>query len=105
MTTARARNSDPITSHEAAASVLTSPIRARVLEILTVAGPAGLSHEEIAREYRRREIALGWRLPSPSGIRSRVAELHSDGEVEIVPDVFRKSPTGRRAHVWRVTSV
>ena len=42
-----ARNTDPITSHEAAASVKTSPLQSIILEVFR-ANPRGLTQDELA---------------------------------------------------------
>ncbi|CAB4218087.1 hypothetical protein UFOVP1608_5 [uncultured Caudovirales phage] len=76
-----ARPSDPVTSHEAAASIgdLTLTQR-RVLEVLERYGPA--TDEEINRYYFHLAQVFDWNAVSPSGLRSRRAELVATGKVK-----------------------
>lgn len=95
---ARARRSDPRTSHEAAASVrgITAAHR-RVLTLLEMFGP--LTDEEIAFRYEAEAKAQGWPPISPSGLRTRRAELVDLGKVL---DTRRTKATvsGRRTTIW-----
>lgn len=96
-TRARARRTDPETSHEAAASVtgLTSK-QAAVLEVLRKYGP--MCDEAIFDALWRENYKM-----SSSGARTRRSELVDAGKVEWVGgQVTMRS--GRRARVWRAVS-
>ncbi len=87
---ARARNTDPGTSHKAAASVKNiTETQARILNLLKIYGP--MTDEEI---LSRLEDKL-----SPSGARSRRSELVAAGSVT---DSGKKKLTrsGRHTIVW-----
>ena len=97
-TTPRARNTDPTTSHNAAASVATDTLtrtQALILEALRAHGP--LTDEQLCQR-----IADVERKPvSVSGIRTRRSELVTAGRVI---DTGRRQPTltGRSAIVWKL---
>ena len=97
---ARARRTDPETSHEAAASIegLTAR-RQAVLEVLRRYGP--LTDEELVGIYEEKRV-----LPpqSPSGIRTRRNELVRAGLVEAT-DILRTTVSGRRAKTWSPTEL
>lgn len=103
------RNTDPWTSHAAAADVapMVSTVRSRVLGILSAAPDAleGVTHDGLITLYRQYALRLGWPPASDSSIRTRVAELVRDGEVERVPDDAGRSRFGRAALLWRVVPV
>ena len=91
---ARARRTDPSTSHQAAASVhKTNETHQRILSLLL---SRDLTDEEIAAEWERCYPDVP---ASPSGLRSRRAELVSAG---IVFDSGgrRKTASGRATAVW-----
>ncbi len=89
MTYALARNDDPDTSHEAAASINTTRIERIVLEAFWKS-PGGLIAEE---------VALLTRLPLNT-VTPRIAPLVRKGY--IIPIGKRKSSSGRnqRVHKW-----
>lgn len=96
-----ARNSDPQTSWDAAASV--DQVREKqtaVLRVLTQHGP--LTHEELVSTYY--DAQLGLPMQSPSGIRTRCNELVKMGLVEWTGEK-RVMTTGRKARVWRAIDV
>jgi hypothetical protein len=103
------RNTDPWTSHAAAADVAptVSTVRSRVLGILSAAPDAleGVTHDGLITLYRQYALRLGWPPASDSSIRTRVNELVRDGEVERVPDDAGRSRFGRPALLWRVVPV
>jgi hypothetical protein len=92
------RTTDPQTSHDAAQSVRN--ITATKLAILEVLFRSLTDEDLIDRYYARVEVGLA-PLASPSGIRSRRAELVRDGYVEAVD--FAKTASGRTTLMWRVT--
>ena len=94
LTGAVARRSDPDTSHEAAKQLTTDGLRAcakAVLNVLRSHGPM------IDEELVERVEPVG--PYSPSGIRSRRAELVRAGLVEAAGTGVTAS--GRRSQVWR----
>ena len=109
--TAPVRNTDPATSHLAAADVArrVSTVRSRVSAILSgsprAAANGGLTHDELISEYKRYALRLGWPPSSDSSIRTRTKELWRDGEVERVEEELGKSRFGRPAILWRAVSV
>ena len=98
-TTPRARNTDPTTSHNAAASVATDTVtrtQALILEALRAHGP--LTDEQLCQriaQVERKYLAV-------SGIRTRRSELVKAGRVI---DTGDRQPmlSGRPAIVWGLT--
>lgn len=96
--TPRARRADPQTSHSAAASVRgVSATHARVKALLRDEGP--MTDEGIAEAWERMVTIAAWPRVSPSGLRTRRAELVDRGEVV---DTLRTTMTqaGRLTTVW-----
>lgn len=97
-----ARSTDPETSHAAAASVGDLRLsQASVLRFLTAFGP--MSDELLCTIYDKFWRQYEYPQQSPSGIRSRRAELVRLG---LVVDTGEKveMTTGRMAKVWGATS-
>lgn len=93
---ARARASDPDTSHAAAASVDNmSKTRLAILDVLRTWGP---TDDEMIRKLVLTRIGRG----TPSGIRTRRSELVALG---LVRDSGKRAETvtGRQAVLWEVT--
>lgn len=91
---ARARTTDPQTSHDAAGSVQNeNTIRYWVLKLLD----RPRTDVELVEVYGNMKYAP---RASESGIRSRRAELVADGLVEAT-DKRVKLPSGRNAIVWK----
>jgi len=92
---ARARNTDPETSHEAAAKVTlkVGSIRWLVLQMFEAHGQ--MCDGELCR---RVPFYLG-----ESTARGRRAELVTAGYVEPVPGVYATTESGNRTKVWRLT--
>lgn len=95
MTTARARNTDPFTSHEAAARLPSEKIRlsqSAVWRFLRRHGP--MTDSELVERYN------GDVLQSPSGLRTRRKELVQKG---LVVDSGKTVvlPSGRKSIVWK----
>jgi hypothetical protein len=103
------RNTDPITSHLAAADVGPSivTVRRRVAALLAAAPEAadGVTHDQLIALYRKYAVRLGWPPASDSSIRTRCNELVRDGEAERVPADVGRSRFGRLALLWRAVSV
>lgn len=96
--TAYARTSDPWTSHVAALSVATQPLKNRVMHIFEKHG-FPLTDEQLILEYRNRVKNLRWPQASDSGIRSRRSELVADGYV-IDTGRVEKTVSGRSTILW-----
>lgn len=104
---AHARRTDPKTSHQAAASVVNiGPTREAILWILRKFGP--LTDERIAEVIESRPAGLidhlrtcSWWPNSPSGLRSRRAELVRLGFVEDSGHTGRTA-AGRACTIWRI---
>lgn len=94
----RARNTDPVESHEAAASVTNlTEKQSAVLACLKGAG-APLTDHAIGERYERLRESAGWPQQSESGLRTRRSELAAHGRVEKVGR--GKLPSGRSAALW-----
>jgi hypothetical protein len=95
-TTPRARNTDPTTSHQAAATITRTAVtdtQRMVLDALQAHGP--LTDEQLCQriaEVERKPVSV-------SGVRTRRSELVTDGRVI---DTGDRQPTraGRQAIVW-----
>lgn len=98
----RARRTDPRTSKDAARTIdeLTDRQRA-VLTVIKRVGPATDPQIASAYERARERFPEGYPEQSPSGLRTRRAELVDQARV-IALDVVRL-PTGRRAQRWVAT--
>jgi hypothetical protein len=95
---AHARTGDPITSHEAAASIESDKIRASQEAVWLVLKMDGPMHDQ--RLVQRYSDLGGMPAQSESGIRTRRKELVTKGKVEdtgqrVVLD------SGRKSIVWR----
>ena len=88
----RVRESDPLTSHEAADSNNVPRSHMIVMRLLEMYGPS--AQFEIERW-------ADW--VSPSRIRSAFSELEALGKVKRT-DQFRQTPSGRRAQVWELSN-
>lgn len=98
---AHARRTDPVESHQAAASVDVKPNQAAVLRVLREVGP--VTDAALVTLYQSRQAVDPTSLPvqSPSGIRTRRKELV---EAERVRDSGARVrlDSGRWAAVWEV---
>lgn len=103
---ARARKTDPYTSHAAAAAVSRSvpTIRAAVLAILQDADEP-MTHDELIAAYGRAVMNGRARRTGPSSIRTRCNELQRDGHVVVVPDERGRSSAGNPAGLYAAASV
>ena len=90
-----ARSTDPTTSHDAAASARAAAptIRAAVLAALRSHGP--MTDEELLHQLHRDGVRC-----SPSGARTRRAELVRAGQVEDSGEVALTA-SGRRTIIWQ----
>lgn len=94
-----ARRTDPGTSHAAAATVRgVTETREHILEVLAYLDQ-GATDEQIAEVYDQRVRAGAWRPVSPSGLRTRRAELVDLGMVRDSGRT-RLTESGRRSVVW-----
>lgn len=95
---AHARRTDPPTSHAAAAALTPDTLRKSQAEVLNILRQGPMHDQRIAA------TALAWHSKqSPSGLRTRRAELVAAGLVE---DSGRREtlPSGRGSVVWRLTA-
>lgn len=95
---ARARGTDPSTSHDAADSV--GPLRPRQEAVLKLLRERPMIDQELVRIYEARRI---YPLQSVSGIRTRRCELVDRGDV-IDTGQRRKTASGRNSIVWGTAS-
>lgn len=97
-----ARTLDPSTSHQAAASILETRETMRV--VLRILNTGSATDETIGYVYSGLVEAGRAPMASPSGIRSRRAELV---DLELVEDSGQRRTlaTGRRAIVWQITEI
>lgn len=99
-TEARARRTDPSTSHDAAASVRDQTLtQKRILRLLDTYGP--LCDTDIAFSLMRN--SHGETTTSESGLRTRRSELAAKGYVED-SGLRSRLPSGRHSIVWRITA-
>lgn len=103
---ARARRTDPYTSHAAAAVVTprVPTIRAAVLSILESADEP-MTHDELIAAYGRRVMNGLARRTVPSSIRTRCHELERAELVLAVPDERARSAAGNPARLYVARSV
>lgn len=103
---ARARKTDPYTSHVAAAVATRSlpTIRAAVLAILEEAGEP-MTHDELIAAYGRAVMNGRARRTGPSSIRTRCNELEKAQLVMKVPDATGRSAAGNVAHLYVARNV
>lgn len=98
---ARARNTDPEESHDAAASVTNLTEKQEALLACLREANWPLSDPEIADYYRDTSIEMGHPPQSESGLRTRRSELVRKGLVEAAGTTTLI--TGRQAKQWKVT--
>lgn len=98
---ARARKTDPTTSHEAADSVSDiSMLQMNLLQIFRVA-KKGLTDEELVSKYDSLKLKKKWKSASPQSIRSRRSELVAKGYI-IFDGEYGVTGFGRKTRVWRL---
>jgi hypothetical protein len=94
---AHARNTDPNTSHEAAASVTDPTLTQRV--IFSILENEPMTDEELVIRYKAMIDRFDFvPMASESGIRSRRNELARAAKV--FPVGYKKTKSGRKAIVW-----
>lgn len=98
---ARARRTDPVTSHEAAATVKQSPAQKAVLTFIKNHMEPGFTDKDLVAAYHTHAAEMGLPMLADSGIRSRRKELVKAGDVVLVEIVNR---TGRREQTWQVAA-
>lgn len=91
---ARARRTDPETSHEAAATV--DALRERQAAVLGVLRRGPATDEQLAQAYA---AVPGAPKQSPSGLRTRRSELVEMGLARH-SGAFGQTASGRRTRVW-----
>ena len=98
---ARARRTDPVTSHQAAESVkdLRGSQRAVLKLFHDMPAGYGMTDEDIAKHYPTK----GLLQQSPSGLRTRRKELVDAGYLEDSGE-RRRMTTGRKAIVWQLAT-
>jgi hypothetical protein len=105
---ARARTTDPETSHEAAATVDVKKDAKRVLdfivEIVERVWSVGFTLKLLANYAEAYDFEI-----SPSGLRTRVSELRKAGYIEWATDdegnqMYDSPVTGRRSRMMRLTA-
>ena len=96
-----ARNSDPRTSHDAAASARDAGprIRAAIIAVFEQRHVNGLPSVTDERLVELIVSENGARFATPQGIRSRRAEIARDGLIE--EGLTGKTGTGRNCKTWR----
>jgi hypothetical protein len=97
----RARNTDPKTSHEAAASVKNLTRTQEYIMLLFKAKCELMTDEQLVAWYRWAEANMLAPTASESGIRSRRAELVREGYL-FDSGSREKLKSGRNAIVWGV---
>ena len=92
--TARTRKTDPLTSHAAADSNNVTDSQLFVLQCF--------NNGQQRAAFELEQIMAG--LFSPSRIRTALRELQDQGRVGVVEGVLKRTPSGRNARVWKLTS-
>lgn len=97
MSTAHARSSDPVTSHQAALSIGdTTPLQRRLLTLFDMAQD-GLNDEQLIAMYKS---SYGTAFPgTDSSIRSRRSDLVMKGHL-VDSGKFRPTLHGNKSIVW-----
>lgn len=99
---ARARKTDPSTSHEAAESVADiSVLQKNLLDIFKRTG-RGLTDEQLVERYNTWRMRKKWASASPQSIRSRRSELVVKGYIEFDGE-YGVTVFGRKTRVWRLS--
>jgi hypothetical protein len=99
VTVAKARNTDPQTSHDAADSVTDISDTQAAIMLLLRSTP--MCDERLVEQYTYWQPLDGYPRATPQSIRSRRAELVKKGLVE--PAGFKEiMSTGRFGQVWQV---
>lgn len=104
--TARARKTDPETSHGAADSITPQGREASELEVLAILADA--STPITAEQIESRHVQRAWQgqtshAYTASRLRTALKQLADDGHV--VKDGEGKTKSGRRAATWRTAGV
>ena len=95
-----ARNTDPTTSHEAAASVTrVTDKRTACLNAIRELGPC--TDEELAIHYARGVAEDRWPRQSQSGLRTRRSELTREGVLRD-SGIRALTDSGRRSILWEI---
>lgn len=102
--TARARKTDPVTSHAAADSITPEGREASELEVLAIL--ADETSPITAEQIESRHVQRAWQGQSAhtytaSRLRTALKQLADDGHV--IRDGEGRTKSGRRAATWRVT--
>jgi hypothetical protein len=100
---AHARTTDPITSHEAAASIKSEELRRSQQAVLAMFHSFGPMHDQLLVErYGYTTSSRGLPVQSESGLRTRRRELVDQGMLE---DSGRKIvlDSGRKSIVWKLS--
>lgn len=99
------RNTDPDTSRMAAARAVTRRliVRDAIMRVFADNHGSWFTQDQILAMLHSRHLAFPEQWPpiSPSGVRTRVSELVTDGLLEQVPGVYGRSEMGNRALLWR----
>lgn len=95
---AKARNTDPVTSHHAAESV--KDVTVTQAFILRIIEKRPRTDSDLIQAYRQYKTAP---MASESGIRSRRAELVSKGLLGDT-NIRKILPSGRRSIVWGISN-
>jgi hypothetical protein len=99
---AKARSTDPETSHEAGESIRDVSItQATVLELFIE--HTSLTDLQLEQVYNTEATKRSWKTQTPQSLRSRRSELVTKGHLEF-SGAWGESPTGLRARIWKVVS-
>lgn len=100
-TKAKARMSDPSTSHDAARSITTDHLSETQSAIMVILRETPMCDEKLIEQFRVWEQLGRFPKASDQSIRSRRAELVRSGFVEYA-GFDERMTTGRFGRVWRV---
>ena len=99
---ARARLSDPVESKLAALSISPESVTAVQAGIIFLLSQRAMTDEELVYEYQAAMAINQVQLSSPSGIRTRRAELSERGQLS--QSGHKNTLSGRRARIWAVAA-
>ncbi len=99
-TKAKARKTDPATSHEAAASITLGELSETKRGIVALLTLQDMTDEELFARYFQGAEKGYWNHASQSGVRSRRAELVRDGVVRA--KAYSKTKFNRTTTVWGI---
>ena len=95
-----ARKTDPVTSHEAAATITAPELKSRTEMVYSLLWVA-MTDEQLVNAFNAAANAGFCKPASPQGIRSARANLVKDGRIIAIENEFGTTSMGNRCHIWK----